>query len=110
MRACVRACVRRVEARGYRAPPWHATGTEVPRAPKKKCTPAAERRARTKRREKNISAGAKARERRKKNIWAGAKKILASTRTQPTKGLIVRTVESRSDKKDSGGSGGIPPG
>ena len=34
----VRACeIRRVEGRGteYRGPPWRATGTEVPRAPKK---------------------------------------------------------------------------
>ena len=37
-------------------------------------TPAADRRARTKRREKNISAGAKARERKKNIIRAGAKK------------------------------------
>jgi hypothetical protein len=73
-------------AREYRGPPWCAAGTEVPRALEKKEFPAAERRARTKRREKNISAGAMARE-RKKFISVGAKKILASTRTQPTKRL-----------------------
>ncbi len=73
----VRPCVRRVEgklAREYRAPPWRATGTEVPRARGKKCTPAADRRARTKRQEKIISAGAMARERRKKYYSGGSEK------------------------------------
>ena len=54
---------------------------------KKKEPPAAERRARRKRREKNISAGAKAREGKKLFFGRERKKILASTRTQPTKML-----------------------
>ena len=85
---------RRVEgklAREYRGPPWRATGTEVPRAPEKKCAPATDRRARTKRREKIISAGAKARERQKKYFLGGSEKrgavakknnILTPARTQ----------------------------
>jgi hypothetical protein len=81
----VRPSDRRVEgklAREYRGPPWRATGTEVPRAPKKKCTPAADRRARTKRREKNISAGAKARE-RKKNHFGGSEEKYYLSNVRP---------------------------
>ncbi len=45
---------------------------------------------------KNFGGSDGAGEKKKKNIPAGAKKN--------------RTVESQSNKKDSGGSGGIPPG
>ena len=51
---------RRVEgklAREYRGPPWRATGTEVPRAPEKKCAPATERRAKIKKAGKNYFGG-----------------------------------------------------
>ena len=81
--ASVRPCVRRVEAR--------AAGTEVRRG--------ARRVARSHAREKKRTAGGGSKRvekkagkkyfggREEKNISAGAKKILASTRTQPTKKL-----------------------
>ncbi len=51
-------------------------GYQGPTRERKKREPrAADRRARTKMRGKNISAGAKARERRKKNIWEGSTKM-----------------------------------
>ncbi len=51
-------CVRAPRGReGYRGPPWRATGSEVPRATKKKEPPAAERRARTKMAGKNYFGG-----------------------------------------------------
>ena len=104
----VRPSDRRMAGRGreYRGPPWRATGTEVPRAPEKKCTPAADRRARTKRREKIISAGAKARERKKilfgrerkkKNIRAGAKKKFGRQREHnPQKSVFFLPIPLRS--------------
>ena len=73
VRACVRNSTRGRE--GDRGPPWCAMGNEVPRAPKKKCGRQIDVRT-PKRREKNISAGAKkgAGEKKKNIIRAGAKK------------------------------------
>ncbi len=117
----VRPSDRRVEgklAREYQGPLWRVTGTEVPRARGKKCPSAADRRARTKRREKKYFGGSEGAGETKKNHFGGSekkgrerknniilgrarekksfgrerKKILASMRTQPTKRLPYSRV------------------
>ncbi len=69
-----RPCVRRVEGRGYRGPPWCATGTEVPRARKKMRKRAADRRANTKKAGKKYFGGSEGAGEKKKYYLGGSKK------------------------------------
>ncbi len=72
--ACVHPSDRRVEGEGYRAPPWRATGTEVPRARGKKCTPAADGRANNKKAGKKYFGGSEGAGEKKKKYLGGSEK------------------------------------
>ena len=86
----VRPSDRRVEgklAREYQGPPWRATGTEVPRARKKKRTAGGGSTRVDKKAGKKYFGGSEGAGEKKKSFRRERKKILASTRTQPTKRL-----------------------
>ena len=81
-------------------------GTEVHRGAKKEPR-ATDRRARTKRREKNISAGAKARERKKNHFGGSEKKFWRQREHNPQKKNYVQY--HRVTVQIQGGPGGYPP-